>query len=112
MKVLSKFSILLVYLLISSIFARHPHPQKNSKYNNTTYDYNRKNTNYNYHNHINDYNKFKRNGCCPLKLVLGAILINIWFALLILYFLVNRRKKTFNVMLNNRENNLSNYVSI
>ena len=107
MKVFSKSSIILLCLLISSIFAQFP-----SKYTNMTYDskWNRYSNNY---NHGNNFKKFRKNKCCGFTFVLASALLSLWLALLILYCLLNRRKKTFTVMLRSQqENNLSNYMNV
>ena len=79
------------------------------------YKRSRQNNNYGYNNHSKDYYKYDnyrryRNHC--KRSVPGAILFSIWISVLILYFLVNRRKKTFNVMLNAGGNNLPNYMNV
>ena len=63
----------------------------------------------NYNSTYNNYNK--RNKKCSLK-VLGMTLLSIWIIFVVLYFLVNRRKKTFTVMVRGRNNNVSNYMNI
>ena len=122
MKVLSKLNILLFALLISSIIAKRPynhtkqdHKNPNQRHRNiTTYEHKRNKYEFNdtYQHHYNNHFKNRRykNGC---SLVLGPPLLCLWFALLILYFLVNRRKKTFSVMIRSQENNISNnYINV
>ena len=109
MKVFSKFSLLLLYLLISSIFAQFP---MTSKYNNMTYSSNRNRYN-NKYNLGKTFKKFRKHGYFGFTFVLASALLSLWLALLILYCMLNRRKKTFTVMLRRQqENNLSNYMNV
>ena len=68
--------------------------------------YNRTDTNYN----NGYYNKRYRK--CNGKFGFGVILLSIWGSLVLLYFLINRRKKTFNVIVRGRDNNLPNYMNV
>ena len=130
MKVLSKLNILLFALLISSIIAKRPynhpnqthknpnqnHKNPNQRHNNvTTYEHKRNryesNDAYQHHHHNKHFKNGRYNNGCSL--VLGPSLLSLWFALLILYFLINRRKKTFSVMIRSQENNFSNnYINV
>ena len=74
--------------------------------NNFRKRYNRTYTKYN-----NGYNN-KRYRKCNGKFGFGVILLSIWGSLVLLYFLINRRKKTFNVIVRGRDNNLPNYMNV
>ena len=66
--------------------------------NNYYHDYYLKN-HYKYHYH-------HRTHCCYFSAFLGVILAQIWMVLFVLYFIVNRRKKThLAVIINNAQNN-------
>ena len=67
---------------------------------------NRTDTNYNNRYYNKRYRK--SNG----KFGFGVILFSIWGSLILLYVLINRRKKTFNVIVRGRDNNLSNYMNV
>ena len=109
MKVLSKISIFLIYLLISSIFAKNPSTKYNMKFNNTINNYNRIRKS----NHYNRYfNNFTRPQPGFFTIIFGSLLLFLWSALIVLYFLVNRRKKAFTIMLKSQENSLSNYMNV
>ena len=87
----------------------------NNNHYKTTYDkyYNKyKKARQNNNNAHYNYEKYKRNRSHRIRFVPGVMLFLIWICALILYFLVNRRKKTFNVMLNAGGNNLPNYMNI
>ena len=87
----------------------------NNNHYKTTYDkyYNKyKKARQNNNNAYYNYEKYKRNRSHRIRFVPGVMLLSIWICVLILYFLVNRRKKTFNVMLNAGGNNLPNYMNI
>ena len=80
-------------------------PKNNN--NSRQYEYNRNK----YNDNNNDYKyrkKMKRNA---FRKNLGAILLSIWATLVLLYFLVNRRKKTFYVRKVEFQN-LNNYTNI
>ena len=79
----------------------------NDNNNNRGYEYNKNK----YNDNNNDYNyrkKMKRNA---FRKNLGAILLCIWGTLVLLYFLVNRRKKTFYARTVAFQN-LNNYMNI
>ena len=70
---------------------------------------------------INDYYhneksgiKYNRKRNKRFTFFIGSVLTFIWTALLVLYCLVNRRKNTFNVIINNIENNYNSngYMNI
>ena len=67
-----------------------------------------------YNRTYTDYNRYynKRYRKCNGKFGLGVILLSIWGSLVLLYFLINRRKKTFNVIVRGRDNNLHNYINV
>ena len=64
-----------------------------------------KNNRNRYHNKYNNYKKFEieKNNW---KFGLGGFLLFIWAPLFILYFFINRRKKSFTLKIHNSENNL------
>lgn len=64
-----------------------------------------KNNRNRYHNKYNNYKKFEieKNNW---KFGLGGFLLFIWAPLFILYFFINRRKKSFTLEIHNSENNL------
>ncbi len=71
----------------------------------------RKRCNKTYTNYNNGYYN-KRYRKCNGKFGFGVILLSIWGSLVLLYFLINRRKKTFNVIVRGRDNNLPNYMNV
>ena len=107
MKDISKLSILIFCLLISSIFTKSPYNRFFSR-RNKTFGLHRNKYAYNYTYHYGNYRN-RKVGCGP-KFVLGALLLSLWSALLVLYFLLNRRKKTFTVILKSQINN--NYMNV
>ena len=132
MKDFSKLSIFLLFLFINSIQAlkpeskygpidrgqnlnitteiKFPYAQRGKNGNMNTFINNlRSRFRNNYNSTYNNYNK--RNNKCCLK-GLGMALLSIWIMFVVLYFLVNRRKKTFTVMVRGRNNNVSNYMNI
>lgn len=70
-----------------------------------------KNARYKYYNKSNNYKNFrieKNNWAFGF----GGFLLFIWGPLFILYFLINRRKKSFNIEIQNSENNFYVYQNI
>ena len=112
MKDISKLSLFIFCLLISSIFAKTPYSRLFSRKNNT-FGFNKNKYAYNYTYRYGTNFRNRKAGCCPLRFGLGALLLSLWSALLVLYFLLNRRKKTFTVILPNQVNNVSNiYMNV
>ena len=71
--------------------------------NNNSYKYN-----YHYNNYENHYHKSheKNDRFNNFIIILGIVFGQIWFFLLVLYFIVNRRKKgNFVVIIRNSQNN-------
>ena len=104
---MKELSIILFLSLIVSLFAINPHmnghyypPNKNNTYN------------YDQYHHYNDYNRYSMNVSCSGSLLLGGALFSLWIALLFLYFIVNRKKNTFTVLVNSQPNNLSGYMNV
>ena len=123
MKDFTKLSLMLFYLIITSIFAKHPnHYSHNDKFttrnNNITFQYNGKdfkhdyNLGYNYKYKDYEFKGFINEYTTSFSVMTGAFLFSIWSALFVLYFLVNRRKNTFTVILPKQNNNLSCYMNI
>ena len=85
---------------------------KNNKNKNKYPLYNNNKTNNN--KKYNDYNHYKRktNNNYQLRFAIGSVLMFIWTALIILYFLVNRRKNTFTVISKYIGDNKNGYMNI
>ena len=112
MKDISKLNVFIFCLLISSIFAKNPHSRLFSR-KNKTFDSNKNKHAYNYTYSYGTHFRNRKGGCCPFKFGLGAVLLSLWSALLVLYFLLNRRKNTFTVILPNQVNNVpNNYMNV
>ena len=112
MKDFCRLDILLFLLLITSIISINPYKKKFfSKNGNLTTDFNQLKYIDNYYNY-DDYNRYHKFVCCPGLLFLGAFLLSLWIALLVLYFLVNRKKKEFTVEISRKENNLYGYLNV
>ena len=73
--------------------------------------YNNKTKNNNDYNDYNHYNKKTKNNY-QMRFVIGSVLMFIWTALIILYFLVNRRKNTFTVISKYIANNKKGYINV
>ena len=108
---MNEFFILLFLSLIVSLFAKNPHINGHHPPNkNNTYDYDQYPNNYN--NHYKDYyNGYSMNVSCSGNLILAGALFSLWMALLILYFIINRKKNTFTVLINSQPN-LSGYMNV
>ena len=106
------FSIILILSIILSLFAKTPHMNGHfhPHYKNYSYDYDKYSNSYN--DYYNDYNTYERNIPCTGSLIIGSALFSLWLAILILYFMVNRKKKPFKVMINSQPNNLSGYMNV
>ena len=120
MKDLSRLSILLFILLFTFISSldqnryEHYHPNQKNR-THPTHDYNRNTDNYQYdhfNHYYNDYNRFQNNESCPLYIIIAGALLSLWSSLFVLYFIVNRRKKSFTVMINRDENNKPGYMNV
>ena len=109
---MKELSIILFLSLIVSLFAIDPHMNGHyyPPYKNSTYDYEQYPNPYNHH--YNDYNRYSMNASCSGSLLLGSVLFSLWIALLILYFIVNRKKNTFTVLINSQPNNLAGYMNV
>ena len=106
-------SILLFFSLIVLLFAKNPH-MNNHYYppnKNNTYEYEQYPNSYNHH-HNYYYNGYSMNVSCSGSLILAGVLFSLWIALLILYFIVNRKKNTFTVLINSQPNSLSGYMNV
>ena len=130
MKDLYKSNIVLFFLLIGFINALHPHKFKdhlNHKHHyqkkdkrglgNNVYPYKYNNTfayNNNQNHHHYHYNSFNliRDKICPFYFGLGAISLSLWMFLIILYCMINRRKKSFMVIFQSNQKNCGNYMNI
>ena len=117
MKDLSRLSFLLFLLLFTYISSLNPKRKENyhSAHRNRThptYDYNKITDNYQYDHYYNDYNSFKNNESCPIYVLIAGALLSLWSSLFILYFIVNRRKKSFKAFINKDEKNITGYVNV
>ena len=109
---MKEFSILLFLSLIVSLFAKNPriNDQNFPPFKNDTYDSDQYSNSYNHY--YNDYyNGYSMNASCSGSLLLAGALFSLWTALLILYFIVNRKKNTFTVLVNS-QSNLSGYMNV
>ena len=109
---MKELSIILFLSLIVSLFAKDPHMNGHyyPPHKNNTFDYDQYPNSYNHH--YNDYNRYSMNVSCSGSLLLGSALFSLWITLLILYFIVNRKKNTFTVLINSQQNNLSGYMNV
>ena len=109
---MKELSFLLFLSLIISFFAKNP--EINGHYyppnGNNNYDYDHRSNSYN--DPYNEHNGFSENVYCLGNLLFGAFLFSIWIAVLILYFIVNRKKNTFTVLINSQPNNISGYMNV
>ena len=127
MKVLNTLNILLFFILFTFIVAKNPHrngyhhpSHKNStkypNYENEHYFSPRKNgNNYDYasgYNYNHNRKRFFEYEVCPTTIILASTFLSLWIALFILYFLVNKKKKSFTVMINKNENNAYGYMNV
>ena len=101
-------SIFLFLSLIAAFFTKSPHMNDHPPYKKNAYDYDQYTNSYNHH--YNDYIGFSGNVSCSGSLILGVALFSLWITLLILYFIVNRKKNTFTVLINSQ--NLSGYMNV
>ena len=97
---MKELSIILFLSLVVSTFAKNPYMKGHyyPTYKNNTYEYDQYPNSYNHH--YNDYNRYSMNVSCSGSLLLGGALFSLWIVLLILYFIVNRKKNTFTVLIN------------
>ena len=119
MKDFSKLSTILIFILISSTFAKSPknhfknYGQSKNKYKNKTHQNNRNAyTHYNYDKKDFELGVYINEFISPFTFTFGSILLSIWVALFLLYFALNRRKSTFTVMIQKQVNNLSGYMNV
>ena len=139
MKGFTKLNIFLLFIFINSIQALNPKekygpPANDEKITNATSptyitkDQRKgckhmfgfiKNLRTNFRNRYNRTDTYYNNGYYNKryrksngKFGFGVILLSIWGSLVLLYFLINRRKKTFNVIVRGRDNNLPNYMNV
>ena len=117
MKDLSKLRIISFLLLLTFISSIDPNRYDNYHLNHrnkthSAYDHNG-NTDYYYYNHYyNDYNNWNNNGSCPAWVIVAGALLSLWSSLFVLYFIVNRRKKTFTAIINKDVQNLPGYINV
>ena len=109
---MKELSIILFLSLVVSTFAKNPYMKGHyyPTYKNNTYEYDQYPNSYNHH--YNDYNRYSMNVSCSGSLLLGGALFSLWIVLLILYFIVNRKKNTFTVLINSQPNNLAGYMNV
>ena len=76
--------------------------------------YNKTNNNKKDNKDYKDYNHYNKNtkNNYQMRFVIGSVLMFIWTALILLYFLVNRRKNTFTVISKYIGNNKNEYMNI
>ena len=114
MKDLSRLRIISFLLLLTFISSINPNNYHMNHRNNThsTFDHNGNTDYYYYNHHYNDYNNSNNNGSCPFWVIFAGALLSLWSSLFVLYFIVNRRKKTFTAIINKDAQNIPGYINV